>query len=222
MNAKKLYREIGNIDENLIEEAANAHSIKTRTRKAYAWVTAAAACLVVAIVIGATSFLGGDSLHINEMQGIMNADMKYEEPAREQQLTYKEVFQYLGIDELPTTLPGRLHRLDTDTFSLLYDQQESVYNDVFNFEYQNDDYSSLLKVSLSKTNVETGLGFYKGAKESEIAGTKMIIGRFEEQGLDDMFITYAAQFERNGVFYTIVAENVEENDFVNVVKKILE
>lgn len=222
MNEKKLYREIGNIDESLIEEAANARSIKTRTKKTFGWITAAGACLVVAIVIGISSFLGGDSLHINKMPGIINMDKVFDDNAREQELTYDEVWQYLGIDELPSTLPGKLQMLETEKYIIYYNQDGTVYYDMFNFEYQKDDFSSQLKVSLSSTKVETGLEFYEGAKESTIDGTKMIIGRFETQGIDDGVVTYASEFQLKGVYYTIVAENVEENVFVSAVRKILE
>ena len=219
MSAKKLYREIGNIDDSLIEEAVNARSIKTRAKRTYGWIATAAACLVVAIVVGISSLLSGDSIHINQMAAIINPDMKHEDTIR-QQMSYGEVLHYLRIEELPTTLPGDLQILDTDMYSILYSQDGTVYYDTFKFDYRNGDYSSQLTVSLSKKGMDYGLGFYEGAKESTIDGTKMLVGRLETQGID--FVTYAAEFELNGVYYTIVAENVEENDFVNAVKKILE
>lgn len=221
MSERKLYREIGNIDDSLIEEAVNARSIKTPTKKTFVWVAAATACLLVAIVVGISSLLTGDSIHINQMAAIINPDMKHEE-TNSREMSYDEVLHYLNIDELPTTLPGGLQMLDTDKYSILYSKDGTVYYDTFKFDYRNDDYSSQLTLSLSKKGMDYGLDFYKGAKESTIDGTKMLIGRFETQGIDDGVITYAAEFKIKGVYYTIVAENAEENDFVNAVRKILE
>lgn len=226
MNAKELYREIGMLDDDLIEDAANAYTPKRHNKMNLLnkWI-AVAACFAVVIAVSLLGNIGGNTIQINEMYSIMSpkVDISHNDRIVQRYITENEVLNYLGID-IVSELPNGMKKQKQTEYSVFYNKDGSVYYDVFAFYYlDTENNQKQLELKVSKTGFEYGYVFIdlENAQKSTLNGVSMIIGQFKipiRNEMEQSHTTYVAEFEQNGIFYTITAKHFEENEFIKALE----
>lgn len=213
MNREELYKEIGYIDDDLIEAANNAWK-----NNIFYYIAGIAACFCL-ICSGLVLGLQRDSINFNEIPVPMSSKMVVPSDENTQivSMTYQDLLAYLGMEQLPDTLGEDLIREKQSFFSRYQDQEGNVLFDTNNIYYHSTKGSKTLSVTFSKVN-ESSLDFNGEARRSKIAGVPMMLAAFS---INADYTIYWAKLEINDVSIMIVADGFIKDEFVNVIKEFV-
>lgn len=209
MNAKELYRAIGEIDDDLILAAAPS-AVNTR-RPAWRWALAAAACLCL-LLAGAYLRFFADSVAWNEAPLSISAKLPMPADVTIQTLPSSELAAYYGL-ALPDALDGGLLRASADGM-LLADAENAVVYDRNLVRYESADGARRVLLTLSRV---TPMDEPSGTR-SRIRGTSVLLTQdLSVPGLSLL----GAYWEENGTRIALSAEGLDPETLLNVLKTLL-
>lgn len=187
-------------------------------------------------------------VHFNILEESLSADRVYFDPETtyEKQLTLAETIEYLGRDVRPSVIPEELtayiDQYPDAHFTIIYNNDDTVAFDQFQFTYQeefeSEAYTPLekqLNVLVSKTGVKNDCVYVwsDDMQPSELHGQTLMIGKREipygpytvvedgpniPAGYYDLFL---AEFNYDGIYYQVIADNFTEEEFVQTLSSML-
>lgn len=213
MNRKAFYREIGNIDDDLIQAANKAHGQKHNVRMLYR-IAGIAACFCV--IWGGILFgLQKDTLYINDISIPMTSKVVVptDENIKIVPVTYQELLVYYGMEQLPDAFGEELTRAEQSYFVLYQDQAGDVLCDTNILYYNNSDNSKTLSITFAKAE-ELSNTFHEDIKQSKIDGVSMVLASTDQEA-------YWASFKLYGVSIKITSYGLNEEDFIYTIKELI-
>lgn len=214
MNSKLLYLEIGNIDDELIQEASEVHVYKKR-RHNFIYFAGAAACIClmcVAVLFG----MNNDIIYFVERD--IPAATKVLVPAEENttvvQLTYQELFEHYGLNQFPDTFSD-LHRSE-QSYYYIYHSSDNLMYDVNILQYRTIDGEKMLSVMISKDKSSYDAQADNAVK-SRISGVPLVLFKSDESALP----VYGAEMCYKDVYLSIVSYGMEGEEFTNSIRALV-
>lgn len=229
MNAKDLYREIGQIDDLIIEEAARIKRYKI-TKSHFIKVGAMAACFILVVYALWLNFGTSRNIYMNDLT-VPNAKRinEIDENATEKLYTFEEAKAYFSVDILPKKLPQGMS-LIVKNYPVYFNADSTVNYDLTWFSYADDNTDLLIDryvgIYASKEGFRYRHYFNGNEKVSEINGIEMLVGRFEapyfdENGNRESYVTYISEFEYEGISITVIADYITEKEFTNILQSMI-
>ena len=214
MNSEAFYKEIGNIDDDLIQAASEAHGRKRRYTMFYG-IAGIAACLC--LIFGGLFFRSKeDVIYINNISSPMTT-AKVIVPSTEGTktivMTYQELLSYYGIERLPNDLENGLTMAKQSYFAIYRDQSGGVISDTNILYYNSLDGSKSLSVTLARSDKLLGIP-NNDIKRSKLDGVSVILASADR-------VEYFASFMLNGISVNIISGGLNEEDLINAVKEII-
>lgn len=210
MSSEKIYKAIGNIDDDLIIESVNY--IKTKHK--YRNKIMIAACFVIILIIPSLNL----NIHINNLSNIMASPSYMDtETANKnvvKNLSEEDMKTYFGIENIPQSLSNDLILSKNNTYSIVHDNKGIVVEDTVNIIYT-DNNEKYVTITLSKLGSNYGNIFssVEHPKVSKINNALVTIGKFDETN-------YCAEFNKD-LYYTINAKGLEKKEFIKILKIII-
>lgn len=219
MNRKSFYLEIGNIDDDLIQEASESHGHRFR-KITFARVAGMAACLCL---ICTAMFLGihKDVIYYNEAPAPITSKVLVpsDENTTVLKLTYQELFAYYELEPFPDVLSG-LQRLE-QTYYFVYQSSENTIYDTNILTYRSDDGKQTLSIVLAKNEsddtIEEG-----DVKKSKIDGVSLVLAVSEKPMESSAQSIYWAKIYNQGVFLRVVSSGADETAFTNIIRELIQ
>lgn len=216
MKPEALYREIGEIDDDLIQaahEARGSRSLSMRYRMAG---IAACFCLICGGI-----FFGWqrDTIYINAIPLPAAAKAVVPDGAGNEMvsMTEQELLAYFGMEQLPGTLGEGLVRSEQPYFILWRDQTGRILYDTNTLYYSSEDGSRALSITLTKAGADADRPGEAG-KRSKISGVSVLLAASAE---DAERTAYWAVFETGGVSVRMVSEGMGEDAFVQIIQEFI-
>lgn len=218
MNRETFYREIGDIDDDLIQAANEAHGKKKKALKIYR-IAGIAACFC--LICGGILFgLQRDNIYINEIP--TPATSKVIVPAGETTtivpMTYQELLAYYGIEQMPDAIGEELTRVEQSFFVLYQDQEGNIVYDTNIFYYNSIDQNKTLSVAVAKAE-ESSDAFREDMKQSKIGGVSLILAASSN---GNGYTAYWADFKLNGVSVQMISDGLNENEFIRAISEFIQ
>ena len=210
MNAKELYRAIGEIDDDLILAAAPSAVKKRRPARRWALVAAACVCLLLA---GAYLRFFADSVTWNEAPLSVSAKLPMPADVTVQTLPSSELAAYYGLS-LPDALDGGLLRVSADGM-LLADAENAVVYDRNLVRYESADGARRILLTLSRV---TPAADEPSGTRSRIHGTSVLLTA--DSSVPDLPLL-GAYWEADGTRIALSAEGLERETLLNVIETLL-
>lgn len=213
MNQREIYREIGEIDENLILEADKAAG-RTRSKLTACRIAAMAACLCV-ILCGIWLAHGKNTVYINETHGRAFSKMAVpgDENAKIITISYQEMLDYFEIKQLPDAFLGEIQR-EKQPFLILYENAAgNIIYDMNTVYYNDGEGKRTVAVTLAKGEEgKKASGIASGdMRPSKLGGISMVLAA-EGDGV------YWGSFHVGDVTIKAVVNGSSKEDFVEVMK----
>ena len=219
MNSKSFYLEIGNIDDDLIQEASEARGHKVRKIN-FVRLASMAACLCL-ICTAMLFSVHRDVIYYNEAPAPITSKVLVpsDENTTVLKLTYQELFSYYGLEPFPDVLSG-LRRLE-QTYYFVYQSSENTIYDTNILNYRSDDGKQTLSIVLSKD--ELGDTIEEGdVKKSKIDGVSLVLAVSEKPTEDSSQSIYWAKIHNHGVFLRVVSSGMDETAFTNLIRELIQ
>lgn len=219
MNSKSFYLEIGNIDDDLIQEASEARGHKVRKIN-FVRLASMAACLCLIC----TAMLFGvhrDVIYYNEAAAPITSKVLVpsDENTTVLKLTYQELFSYYGLEPFPDVLSG-LRRLE-QTYYFVYQSSENTIYDTNILNYRSDDGKQTLSIVLSKDELDDTIE-EGDVKKSKIDGVSLVLAVSEKPTEDSSQSIYWAKIHNQGVFLRVVSSGMDETAFTNLIRELIQ
>lgn len=219
MNRQLFYLEIGNIDDDLIQEACEARGHRIR-KKSIAHLAGVAACLCLLC----TALLFGmhkDVIYYNEAPTPLTSKMLVpsDENTTAFTLTYQELFDYYGLEPFPDVLSG-LQRLEQTNY-FVYQLSEGTIYDTNIINYRSDDGKQTLSIVLSKDGADDTMQG-ETFKESRLNGVPLVLAVSSEPAYGQASPTYWAKTNDHGVVLSIVASGMDESSFTEIMREFIQ
>lgn len=219
MNSKSFYLEIGNIDDDLIQEASEARGHKVRKIN-FVRLASMAACLCLIC----TAMLFGmhrDVIYYNEAPAPLTSKVLVpsDENTTVLKLTYQELFSYYGLEPFPDVLSG-LRRLE-QTYYFVYQSSENTIYDTNILNYRSDDGKQTLSIVLSKDELDDTIE-EGDVKKSKIDGVSLVLAVSEKPTEDSSQSIYWAKIHNQGVFLRVVSSGMDETAFTNLIRELIQ
>lgn len=213
MNRQAFYKEIGDIDDELIMAAAHASGEKN-TKGAVYRIAAIAACFC--LICGGFLFLSHrDAIYINEISA--PAVSKVVVPAYENteivSVSYEELMDYYGIKQLPDTIGNDLARSEQSYFVFFKDSTGKILYDTNIFYFNNADRSKNVSVVIAKSE-EISDTYGDDIVLSEIDNVSMMIAKSNAAA-------YWAAFKLNEVSFKVIYDGMCEDEFIGMLKEFI-
>lgn len=218
MNRESLYLEIGNIDDDLIQEASKVHGHK-KHRNYFVRFVAAAACFCL---ICTGMFLGQrkDTIYFNELETPVTSKVRI--PADENTtihiLSYQELFDYYGLEQFPDELPN-LHRLEQSQY-YIYQDLESILYDTNVLQYQSVDGGQTLSIVIAKETPSYEISG-ENVKQSQIDGVALVLATSKEFAEGTLSPVYWAEICNQEIYLRIVSYGMDEDSFINIIRELI-
>ena len=213
MNRETFYREIGNIDDDLIQAANNARGQKNNVRM-LCRIVGIAACFCV--ICGGILFgLQKDTLYINDISMPMTSKVVVptDEDTKIVPMTYQELLAYYGMEQLPDAFGEELTRAEQSYFVLYQNQAGDVLYDTNSLYYNSSDNSKTLSITFAKAT-ELSSTFGRETKQSKIGGVSMVLASTDQAA-------YWASFKLNDISIRITSYGLNEEDFICIIKELI-
>ena len=216
MNRESFYLEIGSIDDDLIQEASEAHGHKVhRIGLIRLAGIAACLCLVCAAVL---LNMRGDVIYYNEAPAPLTAKVLVpsDETTVVLTLTYQELFDYYGLEPFPDVLSG-LQRLEQTYFYVYRSPKDTIY-DTNVLNYYSDDGKQTLTIVISKNGSEPAAQ-QQNMKKSRIDGTPVVLAVSDTpSGATDCWAEICGQ----DIYFRVVASGMDESSFTDIIREIVQ
>lgn len=232
MNREELYRAIGELDDELIQEAAQleeaqdgvqqGHENAARTEKKrtvirlWQGIAAAAACICL---IGTFLFYqnaGVSRIYWNESQGPVMMKQMVPADSTERRLSLAEVEEYYQMETLSETLGDNLQRADPLFCAIYENAGGTVVYDQNQIWYQNQETGQYVCLTLSR--VTKGDPDTQSARISQISGQNVCL---EKTDAGAEIPIYTAKWEQNGTTVLITEGGLDETQFLDVVELLI-
>lgn len=219
MNSKSFYLEIGNIDDDLIQEASEARGHKVRKIN-FVRLASMAACLCL-ICTAMLFSVHRDVIYYNEAPAPLTSKVLVpsDENTTVQKLTYQELFSYYGLEPFPDVLSG-LRRLE-QTYYFVYQSSENTIYDTNILNYRSDDGKQTLSIVLSKDELDDTIE-EGDVKKSKIDGVSLVLAVSEKPTEDSSQSIYWAKIHNQGVFLRVVSSGMDETAFTNLIRELIQ
>lgn len=216
MNREELYREIGNIDDDLICAASDACGKPKSGRLLYR-VAGIAACFCI-LCGGILYGFMKDTIHFHPISApfTSKAVVPEDENAVVIAMSYQDLLAYYGIEKLPDAVGDELTKETQSYFALYQDQKGNTLFDTNILYYSSADRSKLLWVSIAKAeeNVEDS---HENLERSRISGIPILLASASSDG----HVGYWAEFCVNEISVRIGADGLQEDEFIAVLKELI-
>ncbi|MBQ8687829.1 MAG: hypothetical protein IJ512_04690 [Ruminococcus sp.] len=218
MNREMLYREIGDIDDDLIQAANEAHRQNHKTLMLYR-IAGIAACFC--LICGGILFgLQKDSIYINEIP--TPAASKVIVPADENTtivpVTYHELLAYYGMEQMPDTFGKELTKTQQSFFVLYQNQAGDILYDTNILYYGSIDQSKTLSITLSKAEDLSNVS-QEEMRQSKIDGVSLLLAASSNE---TGYTAYWAGLRLNGVSVQMISDGLTEDEFINAVTEFIQ
>ena len=232
MNAKELYQAIGEIDDDLILEAAEktqaehtaadtGHTAANKVRKikSISVRLLATAAVFVALAAGMWVYFSKKTIIWN--QAVVGIASKTSVPGEctARQLTKEEAAEYYGMVLQDTLLVNQKNASLTLSGQSIWVYENAEGEIVFDssmIHYEDSSQIRTVNIALSKAIPLTDEENAKSLKASRINGTKVIlIVDKQAEGV------LGAQWEQDGTSIRIRAESIEKNELIQIVKELM-
>lgn len=216
MNAKDLYRIIGEIDDDLILEAEKKPVKKSeKTKKVVRmWTLLSAACVCL-ICLSLYHLRFGTSVYWNESMGMSSFKVAISADAIWQEMSPEEAVEYYQLGEIPKTLGDHLKQMTQGSFSLYKDAGGAVVYDQNQIWYQDEAQNQFVCLTLSRVTQTSPA--VEDAKVSRIQGMKVTLTKTDSGG--DL-PTYGAEWKMNGTTISVSGNGFSEEEFLSVLREI--
>ena len=214
MNRESFYLELGSIDDDLIQEASEAHGHKVHRIDLIRLAgIAACLCLICTAVLFNTR---RDVIYYNEASAPYTSKVLVpsDENTTVFTLTYQELFDHYGLEPFPDVLSG-LQRLEQAHY-YVYQSSENTTYDTNILNYHSDDGKQTLTIVLSKNGSEPAA--QQGMKRSRIGGTSLVLAVSNTPPAQTV---YWAEICGQEVYFRIVASGMDESLFTDIVREIV-
>lgn len=217
MNRKSFYLEIGNIDDDLIQEASESRG--HRLQISFARLAGMAACLCLTCTV---MFFGihRDIIYYNEAPAPLASKVLVpsDENTTVHQLTYQELFAYYGLEPFPDVLMG-LQKLE-QTYYFVYQSSDNTIYDTNILNYRSDDGKQTLSIVLAKNGsddtIEAG-----NIKKSKIDGVSLVLAVSEKPMESSAQSIYWAKIYNQGIFLRVVSSGIDETAFTKIIRELI-
>ena len=218
MNSKSFYLEIGNIDDDLIQEASEARGHKVRKIN-FIRLASMAACLCLIC----TAMLFGmhrDVIYYNEAPAPLTSKVLVpsDENTTVLKLNYQELFAHYGLDPLPDMLSG-LQRIE-QSYYFVYQSSENEIYDTNILNYRSDDGKQTLSIVLAKDEQDHIIE-ENNAKLSKIDGVSLMLAVTEKPADSSVQAVYWAKIHTHGVLLRVVSSGMDELAFTNLIRELI-
>lgn len=232
MNREELYRVIGELDDELIQEAAQleepqkilqpghgnaARAEKKRTViRMWQGIAAAAACVCLIGTVLLHQNAGVSRIYWNEAQGPVMMKQMVPADSTERKLSLAEVEDYYQIGAFPETLGDNLQRADP-LFCVIYENADgTVVYDQNQIWYQNQETGQYVCMTLSR--VTAGTTDVQSGRISQIMGQNVCLEK-TDAGAETLI--YTAKWEQNGTTVLLTEGELDETQFLDVMETLL-
>lgn len=216
MNAKELYRTIGEIDDDLILDAEKQPVKKPEKKKNVVrlWPLLSAACICL-ICLSLYHLRFGTSVYWNESMGMSSFKTGISADAVWQEMSMEEAVKYYQLGEIPQNLGGHLKQMTPVSLAVYKDADGSVVYDQNQIWYQDEARGQVVSLTLSRiTQTPPAV---ENAKISRIQGRKVTLTKTDSGG--DLS-TYGAEWKKNGTTILVSANGFTEEEFLSVLREI--
>lgn len=219
MNSKSFYLEIGNIDDDLIQEASEARGHKVRKIN-FVRLASMAACLCL-ICTAMLFSVHRDVIYYNEAPAPITSKVLVpsDENTTVLKLTYPKLFSYYGLEPFPDVLSD-LRRLE-QTYYFVYQSSENTIYDTNILNYRSDDGKQTLSIVLSKDELDDTIE-EGDVKKSKIDGVSLVLAVSEKPTKDSSQSIYWAKIHNQGVFLRVVSSGMDETTFTNLIRELIQ
>lgn len=217
-----LYKEIGNIDDDLILEAAEAR-VKKRNRQILYRFAGIAACFCVicgGILLGTQR----DTIYMNETQRPMISKVVVPDAETSEivQMDYQELLAYYEMEEMPDTLGSDTDepftKTDQSFFVLYRDLENNIIYDTNNLYYTNTDNTKTLSITLAKVKEIPSVSS-EDMKPSKIGGVETMLGAASN---GTGYTAYWAEFKLNDISVKVISDGLAEDAFIDVITEFIQ
>lgn len=217
MNREAFYREIGNIDDDLIQAANDAQGQIHKKNRFYR-IAGIAACFC--LICGSILFgLQKNTIYINEISAPMAS--KVIVPADENinivSMTYQELLAYYGMEQLPDTFGEDLIRTEQTYFVLYQNQDGTVLYDANILYYNSIDRSKTLSITFAKAEEYLDVS-NENIRKSKIDGVSMVLATSSK---NNNHTVYWATFKLNDVSVKIISDGLSQDEFIDIIKDLI-
>lgn len=173
---------------------------------------------------------GKGSLHMNTIEDAAPAKLAVPEDSYTKELTVEEMTEYFGRNPLPAVPEGFKAESDKANFMFKADGTIFYMSPFHYYQDMNNPESPNVAIQMDKGALPRRDCFYRGDmdKESLIGSTKVVAGvlkmgeKFTEQGEPTSYYDiYYAEFVHDGIGYSITAERVTGEVFIELLESII-
>ena len=213
MNGKSFYLEIGNIDDDLIQEASEARGHKVRKIN-FVRLASMAACLCLictAMFLG----MGKDVIYYNESPAPLTSKVLVpsDENTTVLTLTYQELFSYYGLEPFPDEL-SELQRMEQKQFFLYQSPENEIY-DTNILNYRSEDGMQTLSILIKKGDDATQK---KEVRKARIDGVSLMLAVSENTTQP----IYWAEIYYDAISIRVVSSGMDESAFTNLIREVVQ
>lgn len=217
MNREMFYREIGDIDDDLIQAANEACG-----RKPKKWILYRIAGLAACICLICGGVLWGfwrESIYINEISApaILKVVVPSDENTKIVPVTWQELLAYYEMEQLPDKLGEDLVRAEQSQYVLYQGQEGNILYDTNKVYYDSANGNKTLSITLAKVR-KTSLISQEKIRKSSIGGSAVLLAAASD---DEGYTTYLAEFTCREVLVQVMAEGVKESEFTKAIQEII-
>lgn len=222
INSNDLYRAIGEIDNNLIEEAFimnKKNSNNNHIRKSYI----AAACLIIAIFTILSLQNKNNTLNTIYFNNIQYISTKFKQP-QNNELSYKKIISFEKASKYLNTeifykLPIFNYNLLDNNYIIYYDINNNIKYDLMKFVYTNKlNTKKYINIYTSKLGIYYDFNIIGLDKSCTINNTNIYLGKCKTNTqYNKNEILHCAKFTKNNISFTVITNNLEEKDFLNII-----
>lgn len=215
MNGKSFYLEIGNIDDDLIQEASEARGHKVRKIN-FVRLASMAACLCL---ICTAMFFGmhRDVIYYNEAPAPLTSKVLVpsDENTTVLALTYQELFAYYGLEPFPDEL-SELQRIEQKQFFLYQSPENEIY-DTNILNYRSEDGMKTLSIMIKKGEADEAVP-KKDIRKSRVDGVSFVLAMSENTAQP----VYWAELYHGDVTIRIISSGMDEKAFTNLIREVIQ
>lgn len=206
MKRESLYLEIGNIDDDLVEEAFKAKANK-KSKINFARFVGAAACICL-ICTASVLWLQRDIVRFNTSDISASSKVFIPSDADVHALSEEELFDYYEIEQFPNSISD-MQKYEQSEYFIYYDTEDVVY-DTNVLNYASADGKQSMSVTITK------VGFFPQPDNFELSridGVSLLLAVSED--------AYMAELRANETYISIVSHGIDEQEFVNTIEDII-
>lgn len=230
MKSEKLLNAFGQIDDDLINEAADIRAKIIHFPQKIRKLTAIAACIVLMISIGVTQYNndGINQFSINRVVDVMSmGNLVYFDPDlhHEEEWTDEQLADHFEQDFTALAIANEFKYEVQDRYKIMLKNDGTVVRDTTTFTYVSDGNNLESYIMITASKVEGAydtIYSYDGDESYEISGVEIIVGGYPSESKEDYYDLLIADFYVDETYFRVISSNVTNEIFVKTVELLLE